>query len=255
MTLDQGYSEKGYCLVKHFIHGSELVALREIALRCHASWITTNQAFYRTGAVNAAYLTNGEHINEVDRLTLFKLIASKQIQLQIQKVFGHPPAFMNTQLFFNPNNKKQKNYWHRDSQYHLNIEQQKRALQGADVVHFRIALNDEPGIEVVPKSHKNWHTEEELSVRMQTNGRVNSDELSSGRLIPLHAGDLLIFSANMIHRGVYGLDRLSLDILLCDAVPELLEFAQEDCLPQPEVSKYLNHPEVFELTSKLKNNH
>lgn len=255
MTLDQDYLESGYCLVKHFIHGAELSALREIALRFKASWIDTNREFYSTRAVNAAYLTNGEHINEADRLSLFQLIASKKLRLQLKKVFRQSPAFMNTQLFFNPNNKKQKNYWHRDPQYHLNIEQQKRALQGADVVHFRIALKDEPGIELVPKSHKNWDSEEELSVRMQTNGRVNSDDLSSGKLIPLQAGDLLIFSANMIHRGVYGLNRLSLDILLCDALPELLEFAQEDCLPQPQVLNYLTHPEVFELTRKIKSNH
>lgn len=255
MTIDQDYLENGYCLVKQFVHGAELVALREIALRFHVSWLSTNREFYSTRAVNSAYLTNGEHINDTDRLKLFELVASTQLWLQIQKVFSQPPAFMNTQLFFNPNNKKQKNYWHRDPQYHLNLEQQKLALQGSQVVHFRIALNDEPGIELIPKSHKHWDTEEELSVRMQTNGRVNSDDLSSGRLIPLQAGDLLIFSANMIHRGVYGLNRLSLDILLCDAVLELLEFAQVDCLPHPEVSKYLIHPEMFELTRKLKSNH
>jgi len=63
-------------------------------------------------------------------------------------------SIMNTQLFFNPVNDGQKNYWHRDSQYHLSIEEQKEALVGPDVVHFRIPLTNEPGIELVPCTHQ-----------------------------------------------------------------------------------------------------
>lgn len=95
---------------------------------------------------------------------------------------------MNTQLFFNPVNPAQKNYWHRDPQYHLSIDEQKSALEGVNVVHYRIPLFGEPGIELVPASHKCWDTDEELDVRLARNNRRNSDDLSSGLTIELAAG-------------------------------------------------------------------
>ena len=159
---------------------------------------------------------------------------------------------MNTQLFFNPVNHEQKNYWHRDPQYHLSIDQQKQALLGPEVIHFRIALEDEPGIELVPGSHKRWDSDEELAVRLEVSGQKNDQDISSGLSIPLAKGDLLIFSANMIHRGLYGKNRMSLDILFCEAQPEFVQFAEADCLPTNEHMSYCENPIAFQNTIKIK---
>ncbi len=42
--------------------------------------------------------------------------------------------------------------------------------------------------------------------------------------------DLLVFSADMIHRGLYGLDRLALDILIFDSAADYVDYVDDDCL-------------------------
>lgn len=114
-------------------------------------------------------------------------------------IHNRRPTFMNTQLFFNPVIESQKNYWHRDPHYHLTIAEQSLALKGPDVVHFRIPLFTEFGIELVPGNHKCWDNSEEVDVRLESNGHKNYEELSSGVIVKLETGDLMVFSANMMH--------------------------------------------------------
>ncbi len=152
---------------------------------------------------------------------------------------------MNTQLFFNPVDSQQKNYWHRDPQYHLSLAQQQQALAGPEVVHVRIPLADEPGIELIPGTHKRWDSKEELDVRLERSGKKKYHDLSTGLALPLNKGDILIFSANIIHRGLYGKDRLALDLLFCEALPELMKFVDGDCLPSPAILDKLENPEPF----------
>ena len=103
------------------------------------------------------------------------------------------------------------------------------------MLHVRIPFTVDPGVEVIPGSHKNWDTEEESQVRLELNGHKNSENLSNGVQIPLQVGDVLLFSANMIHRGLYGKDRLALDILYCERVPQLVEFIQVKHQPSAEM--------------------
>lgn len=113
------------------------------------------------------------------------------------------------------------------------------------MVHFRIPLVDERGIEVVPGSHTRWDTPEELDVRLARNNRKPHHDLSTGEEIALNAGDLCVFSAAMIHRGLYGLDRFALDILLCDPAPELLQFVDKNCLPAEVEISGIENPSAF----------
>ena len=153
---------------------------------------------------------------------------------------------MNTQLFFNPKNIEQENYWHRDIQFNdMSVEEQKRKLMNVNVIHFRVPLMSEPGLEVVPGTHRRWDTDLEFNVRTEIKGRRCSDDLPSGQKISLEMGDLLVFSANMIHRGLYGLDRLSFDILFCDASLELAQFCEVACLPNNCLLANIANPEVY----------
>ncbi|MBL4631973.1 MAG: phytanoyl-CoA dioxygenase family protein [Paraglaciecola sp.] len=142
---------------------------------------------------------------------------------------------MGSQLFFDPVKSNQANYWHRDPQYHLSVDEQKLALSGPEVLHVRIPLTVDPGVEVVPGSHKNWDTDEQLQIRLEENGHKNSEILSTGVEIPLQVGDVLFFSANMIHRGLYGNNRLALDLLYCEREPQLIEFIQLKHQPSAEM--------------------
>ena len=247
------YQKNGYFVIKNFLQMAEVKALREVLLDFHESWKIKNADFYAEKAVNSAYITGTEHLDEASRKQLFNFIGSDKLMNVVVSVIEHRPAFMNTQLFFNPVNKAQKNYWHRDPQYHLSVAEQKEALKGPNVVHFRIPLLDEPGIELVPGSHKKWDSQEEQDVRLENNQRKNHENLSTGVIQKLNAGDLLVFSANMIHRGLYGLDRLALDILFCDSVPALLEFAEADCLPSRQILDGLENSEAFSNTLAMKN--
>jgi len=251
--MTKEYEKNGYFVIKNFIPEDEIKALREVLLGFHESWKIKNADFYAEKAVNSAYITGREYLDEPQRKQLFNFIGSDKVMDVVASIIKHRPAFMNTQLFFNPVNKAQKNYWHRDPQYHLSIAEQQEALRGPNVVHLRIPLLDEPGMELVPASHKNWDSQEELEVRLENNHRKNHESLSSGVVEKLNAGDLLVFSANMIHRGLYGLDRLALDILFCDSDPDLLKFAEDDCLPNQDILSSLENAEAFNNTLAIKN--
>jgi ectoine hydroxylase-related dioxygenase (phytanoyl-CoA dioxygenase family) len=170
----------------------------------------------------------------------------------VTNIMGDCSAFMNTQLFFDPANNAQKNYWHRDPQYHMSIEEQQAALRGPAVVHFRVPLFDELGIELIPKTHTRWDSADELDVRLELNGRKRYEELPSAVRVSLKAGDLLIFNANMIHRGVYGMDRLALDILFCDPSLELAQYINDDCLPDSDILAGLENASAFARAAAIK---
>ena len=229
------YEKNGYLILKNVFSEGELQQLREVVARFHKSWTLENSKFYADKAVNSAYLTAKKHLIDSDRELLFQFIGSAKLMNIVMSIMGANAAFMNTQLFFDPVNEGQKNYWHRDSQYHLSIDEQKEALLGPNVIHFRIPLVDEPGLELLPGTHKRWDNDEELDVRQEENGRVSSEPLSGGKEIPLAAGDILVFSADMLHRGLYGLERLALDILVFDSVAEYVDYVDDDCLPDNSI--------------------
>ena len=247
------FAKNGYVRINQFFNEQELTQIEPVLLRFHQNWKQDNASFYSKQAINSAYVTGDNYLSDDERSRLFKFIGSSKIMSVAAAIMFNPSAFMNTQLFFNPVNPEQKNYWHRDPQYHLSPEELKATLNDVEVLHFRVPLFDEPGIELVPGSHQAWDTEEELDVRMEQNGKTNHCSLSSGIEVPLQRGDLLIFSGNMIHRGLYGKDRLSFDLLLCSPEKELIQFVRDDCLPNEEQLNLLQSPEVFLRTLAVKN--
>jgi ectoine hydroxylase-related dioxygenase (phytanoyl-CoA dioxygenase family) len=246
------YQEKGYVLIRNFLSDKEVLELRTILNEFHHLWQQKNSSFYAETAVNSAYLTSGEFLNAEQRNRLFDFTASNKVMNLVNELIPKEACFLNTQLFFNPVNDEQNNYWHRDPQYHLSIEQQQAALTLFDVIHFRLPVMDEPGIELIPGTHKRWDTTEELGVRLEQNGHKNNQSLSQGETIKLFAGDLLIFSANMIHRGLYGLERLAFDILFCPPEASVIKFVSDDCLPSENILKNIENPNAFRNTIKLR---
>lgn len=248
------YEENGYFVVKKLFEKAELQKLSEVLLEFHESWKRGNREAYQDKAVNSAYITGTEHLDGPKRELLFKFISAAKLMNVVHGVIPSQPCFMNTQLFFDPANENQKNYWHRDTQYHMSLEEQQAALAGPNVVHFRVPVVDEPGVELVPGTHKRWDSAEELDVRLERNGREKHEDLTSGAHVPLNAGDLLVFSANMIHRGVYGMNRCSFDVLFCDPEPGIVGFISDDCLPGQEVLDGLEDASAFSNTISLKSN-
>ncbi len=252
MDPQEEYHENGFCVIKGLFCSSEIENLRAVLSIFHERWKKDNINFYNAKAVNSAYITDSKYLDDAQRLSLFRFICSQKILGIAEKIFPNKPAFMNTQLFFNPKDSQQKNYWHRDLQYNpVSVEEQKKLLVDVNVIHFRIPLQPEPGLEIIPGTHTRWDTEEEFSVRNEINGRQRFDNLSSAKHISLDVGDLLVFSANMVHRGLYGLDRFSFDILFCDATRELVQYAKPTCLPDGLLLEAIETPDLFVNTLEL----
>lgn len=244
-SLINDFMKDGYVKIPKCFASNEIKELSKIVTRFHGAWIHANREFYQTRAINSAYLTSEQHLCERDRFALFTFVSQIRLVNLVNNLLKDKAVFMGTQLFFDPVNSQQNNYWHRDSQYHLSEAEQFVALSGPEVLHFRIALKDERGIEFIPGSHNTWDTEEELAVRLEKDGHRSHEPLSSGTEVPLAAGDLLVFSANVIHRGLYGMDRLALDILYCEKSSELLGFLQQDCMPNNEQLDRLENRSIF----------
>ncbi len=58
-------------------------------------------------------------------------------------------------------------------------------------------------------------------------------------------GDLLVFDANIIHRGLYGGERFAFDILFCQPLSENLKFVNKEVYPKAEELEFMDCPEIF----------
>ncbi|TYK65460.1 phytanoyl-CoA dioxygenase family protein [Colwellia echini] len=250
--LNIDYAEQGYFVIRNYFDNGEIESLRKVVLKFHQLWKKDNEKFYKEEAFNSSLITGSEYLTSTDRIKLFNFISSNKMMAIIKSVIPDKPAFMNTQLFFNPVNPDLKNFWHRDCQYDHDVEDQKIAIQETQVVHFRVPLFDELGMELVPGSHKRWDNAEEFAVRQEEQGKLSSDELSTGKKIQLAAGDLLVFSADMIHRGLYGLERLALDILVFDPAGDFVDYVDDDCLPDSDMLAKIDDASLFNNILELK---
>jgi len=252
--LNNSYDKQGYFVIRDYFDASEISSLRKVILKFHELWKSDNKIFYQEEAFNSSLITGSQYLAVDDRIKLFNFISSKKIMDLVNSLIPTNPAFMNTQLFFNPVNPKQKDFWHRDCQYDHDVDVQKQVIHETQVLHLRIPLFDELGIELVPGTHKRWDNDEEFDVRQEVKGRVSSENLSNGKKISLAAGDLLLFSADMIHRGLYGLDRLALDILVFDSAANFVDYVDDDCLPDISMLDKIDDPSLFINTLHLKEN-
>ena len=250
--LKNVYDEQGYFVIRDYFNASDILLLRAVVLKFHQLWKKDNVKFYQEEAFNSSLITGSRYLGTDDRIELFNFISSKKIMAVVESVILNVPAFMNTQLFFNPVNSQQKDFWHRDCQYDHEVEVQKQVILQTQVLHLRIPLFDELGMELIPGTHKRWDSAEEFDVRQEVNGKQSSDELSGGKIITLAAGDLLVFSADMIHRGRYGLDRLALDILIFDTTGNFVDYVDDDCLPNNDILDKIADPRLFMNTIFLK---
>ena len=250
--LNSNYDDQGYFVIRNYFNASEISSLRKIILKFHALWKHDNADFYQQEAFNSSLITGSKYLEFDERVMLFNFISSKKIMHIVDSVISANPAFMNTQLFFNPVNPEQKDFWHRDCQYDHDVEAQKEVIHNTQVLHLRVPLFDELGMELVPGTHKRWDNEEEYNVRQEIKGRVSSEELSTCKKIKLAAGDILVFSADMIHRGLYGLDRLAFDILIFDSAGNYVDYVDNDCLPDISMLAEIPDPSVYFNTLQLK---
>lgn len=209
------FERHGYFLFKDFFSRAEIETLSQLIMPAHENWLSTNA---ENAVVNSNYLTSPHYMVDAEaRRETFRLIASAKMINIAEPLCPRGVYFLNTQVFFNPRDKERQPYWHRDLQYlGVDEEAQQSILETDVVLHFRIPLADDPGLEFIPGSHRRWDRALERNVRLERDGHRNSEALPGMVRVPHAPGDLLVFSAHLIHRGSYGLDRKSLDILYTD---------------------------------------
>ncbi|PKA15455.1 phytanoyl-CoA dioxygenase family protein [Leptospira haakeii] len=237
--------QNGFFLFSDFFSSAELENIRNILLDANLKW---KSRFPDKNSINSAYLTSPDFCSEErNRLSVFRFISSNKIAELAKSIIQERAYFLNTQLFFNPKSPDKKNYWHRDLQYlGVSEEEQKNILRSAKVFHFRIPFYPDPGLEFIPGSHTRWDNEEEYEVRMERNGRKNYEDLPGSVLVPQNPGDLLVFSAHLIHRGIYGQNRHSLDILYTNFPDKKSNSKMFRQFPEESILSKLENPEIFE---------
>jgi hypothetical protein len=196
------------------------------------------------------YFAGHEH----ERLLFFQTISSNELTALMTSLFGNGPYFHNTQLFFNPFENRKRPYWHRDMQYTPVAEAvQQNELQNMLSLHIRMPLIREQGVELIPGTHKRWDTELERNVRFELNGHSNSEDLPNAVIIALEPGDILIFSANMLHRGNYRLNqaRNALDICIGKPHPITSGFLDESILPDVEALAKISNNQWYRNAREL----
>ena len=179
--LCEKYNDQGYFVIRNYFSDLEIDSLRRVILKFHEAWKLDNAIFYNEEAFNSSVITGTEYLSSEDRLTLFNFISSTKMMDMITSVIPAKPAFMNTQLFFNPVSPQQKDFWHRDCQYDYDIEEQEKVALKTRVVHLRVPLFDELGMELIPGTHKRWDNEQEFNVRQEVNGKMSHESLAGWR--------------------------------------------------------------------------
>lgn len=237
MNSIEQYEKYGYAVLKGFFDKEEIASIDNHVDRIFQMWFVENEAeIIESKRVNMHSLTHPEYFLEEPELRkeFFQIIASVKLTKVLESMFGEGIYFHNTQLFFNPLNKESQPYWHRDMQYSP-IEDSVQCDEQAEMLslHVRIPLIEEKGIEFVAGTHKRWDTNLEREIRFELNGHKNSEELSNSKLIGLSPGDILIFNAQMIHRGNYELNtnRKAFDLCVGKFHPLASSFLDPKVLP------------------------
>jgi ectoine hydroxylase-related dioxygenase (phytanoyl-CoA dioxygenase family) len=252
MDARTSYQRNGFVLGRGLL--STEVAERVVAIgeRVHGQWMDEHRDDARQrDLVNSTALTATRYFQPPfgeQRRSFFDLLACDALVGLVSEVFGDDLYFHGTQMFFKPIAGMRRPYWHRDIQYgQFDENQQAELLMELCALHVRLPLKPEKKFLLVPGSHARWDTELERNVRLERLDHRSSDELPSGQAFDLLPGDVLLFSANMLHRGTYdgNAARLSLDLMVGKSHPRVPVAPDPDQLPTPDELARLRNPQWY----------
>jgi len=248
-ALKDHYHKYGYIVLKQVFDEDYLQHLESIIDQIYLPWRETNaKQILNNKLVNMHSLTLAEYSDAESRINLFNAISPTPLVNATERLFGEGIRFHNTQLFFNPTNPSLKPYWHRDLQFSdIEEETQRDELTNMLALHVRIPFIDENSIEVVFGSHRRWDTEQEKNTRLSLNSHKNSDALSNTHRVKISRGDVLIFNAQMIHRGHYNqqTERKALDLCVGKYHPLTQPFLNPDVSPTAEELAFIDNKAWF----------
>ena len=257
MKISQEFADQGYVIIKKLFTQAEMEQITNIVNPIYQQWLQENSfSLIEYQLVNMDSLTHLKYFpnHSKKRIQFFELISPKKLTDLLESIFGQGIYFHNTQLFFNPYQNRRLPYWHRDLQYNP-IEEtvQVKELKNILMLHIRIPLVAEKGIELIPGTHQRWDSELERNVRLELKGHTHSENLPNTVLIELEPGDILIFSGQMIHRGNYELNtiRKALDICVGKKHPLTSGFLDRDILPNALEIECIKNNQWYKLAREI----
>jgi hypothetical protein len=254
------YERDGFILKRGLLAPDKVARLVGIGERVHAQWMQEHAEEARKhDLINSTGLTATQYFHspfDSERRIFFDALADDALWDLLTALFGDDLYFHGTQMFFDPLDGRRQPYWHRDLQYMGYDEMRQQALLGELCnLHVRVPLRPERRFLLVPGSHARWDTDLERDVRLERSGHRSCEELPSATPFDLDPGDILIFSAHMLHRGTYegNSGRLSLDLMLGKLHPEMPMTLEVQELPTAGELSSLRHPQWFVRAEKLLN--
>ena len=256
MNVKKEYTDNGYIILRDFFSDEDISSISKNVDKVFNPWMKYHKLqIFEQQMVNMHSLTKQEHFkhNPKERINFFNSITPLKLINIVEELFGDKIYFHNTQLFFNPLNKKRLPYWHRDMQYSpITDSLQKEEQNNMINLHIRIPLVKEKSIEVIPGTHKRWDTKLEKDVRLELNGHKNYEDLPNSQLIDLDIGDILIFNAQMIHKGnyIFNDSRKALDLCVGTFHPIPFSFFDHQILPSNEEMNSIRNTQWFTNAKK-----
>jgi len=254
------YKRDGFVLRRRLLSPEIVARLVGIGERVHAQWMQEHaEEARKRDLINSTGLTATRYFHspfDSERRIFFDALADAALWDLLTALFGDDLYFHGTQMFFNPLDGRRQPYWHRDLQYMGYDETRQQALLGELCnLHVRVPLRPERRFLLVPGSHARWDTDLERDVRLERSGHRSWEELPSATPFDLDPGDILIFSAHMLHRGTYegNSGRLSLDLMLGKPHPDIPMTLEVQELPTAGELGSLRHPQWFVRAKKLLN--
>lgn len=209
------WADEGYVLVPGLIDSARAARLQVICNDILGQWRLRDPQTDQPGEKPDA--TVMRHLNHPTYFAahpewlpdVLEVAADPNVLRVVAEIFGEPPLFRCTSLFFNPSGLRVDGNWHRDSQFSLKEDDAERvalAKMGptGTGMQLQIALLPSDDIELVPKSHLRWDTPEEYAIRKADAWAHNRENNMPGAIrVHQEPGDAVLFNPAAIHRGRY----------------------------------------------------
>lgn len=200
----RSFRERGWFVVRQFLEDAERAELRRTGDEALA---TTRAASHEIGhsTPRISLLSDGEII-PARTAQVTALLASTRVCALLSNLAhaGEPdlPRLRDVHYYHEPTRRDWDGDWHRDSQFGRSDPDAERAIvETTTQVHFRVALEPDDRLEIVPGSHARWDTPDEL--RLRRGAHRNGPDMPGAVRVVLEAGDACVFHAWSVHRATY----------------------------------------------------